>query len=200
MKKTILLFAVCLCAAACQTLPTSSEYLARGDGYFKDGKIEQALKAYDKALALNPDRTDIYASRGAAYFFKGDYVSAQNDFLTVVEKNPYQADAYTALGSALAALGDYDNALKMFSISLNLNPSKPETFFSRGGVFFMQGEYDKAIADYTSVILLAPAAEVYNARGAAYLKKGDTAKAEDDFNVAKGGRFPEKLNEYSMID
>lgn len=200
MKKTIFMLCLCAFAAACQTLPTSSEYLARGDGYFKDGKIDKALASYNKALQLNPDRTDIYASRGSAYFFKGDYVSAQNDFLTVVERNPYQADGYTALGSALAALGDYENALKMFSISLNLNPSKPETFFSRAGVYFMLEDYDKAIADYTSVILLAPAAEVYNARGAAYLKKGDTAKAEDDFNIAKGGQFPAKLNEYSMID
>ena len=80
MKRMILVFAVCLFAAACQTLPTSSEYLARGDGYFKDGKIEQALKAYDKALALNPDRTDIYASRGAAYLKKGDEAKAQDDF------------------------------------------------------------------------------------------------------------------------
>ena len=64
----------------------------------------------------------------------------------------------------------------------------------------MKEDYDKAIADYSSVILLAPAGEVYNARGAAYLKKGDKEKAQADFNTAQGGRFPEKLNEYSMID
>lgn len=200
MKKFVFLFLAGVLAAGCQTLPTSSEYLARGDGYFKDGKIEQALKAYNKAAKLNPDLTDVYASRGAAYFFKGDYVSAQNDFLTVLEKNPYQADAYTALGSALAATGDYSNALKMFEISIRLKPSKPETFFSRGGVFFMLGDYDNAIADYSSVILLAPAAEVYNARAAAYLKKGEKEKAEADFNTAKNAHIPEKLNEYSMID
>jgi tetratricopeptide (TPR) repeat protein len=53
MKKTVLLLPFLL--AACTTLPTSSEYLLRGDGYFQDGKPQQALKAYDRALELNPD-------------------------------------------------------------------------------------------------------------------------------------------------
>ena len=201
MTKKILLFTlICAGLAACQTLPTASEYLTRGDGFVKDGKIPQAIKAYNKALAMNPDLTAVYASRGAAYFFSGDYARAQEDFFAVVEKNPYQADGYTALGSALAARGDYQNAIKMFDISVRLNPRKPETFFSRAGVFLMLKEYDKAIADYTSVILLAPAADVYNARGAAYLQKGEQEKAQQDFDTAKKGTLPAKLNEYRMID
>lgn len=199
-KKILLFVLLGAGLAACQTLPTASEYLARGDGFVKDGKIPQAIKAYDKALAMNADLTAVYASRGAAYFFTGDYARAQEDFFTVVEKNPYQADGYTALGSALAAQGDYQNAIKMFDISILLNPQKPETFFSRAGVFFMLKEYDKAIADYTSVILLAPAADVYNARGAAYLQKGEQEKAQQDFDTAKKGTLPAKLNEYRMID
>ncbi len=199
-KKILLLALVGMGAAACQTLPTASEYLARGDGFVKDGKIPQALKAYNKAVAINPDLTAVYASRGAAYFFTGDYERAQEDFFTVVEKNPFQADGYTALGSALAAQGDYQNAIKMFDIAIRLNPQKPETFFSRAGVFFMLKEYDKAIADYTSVILLAPAADVYNARGAAYLQKGEQEKAQKDFMTAKKDTLPAKLNEYRMID
>lgn len=200
MKKTV--FALCALGllAACRTLPTASEYVARGDGYFTDGKVNLALKAYNKAAQLNPDLTAVYASRGAAYFFKGDYQAAQEDFFTVLEKNPYQSDAYTALGSTLAAQGDYENALKMFEIAIRLNPSKPETFFSRGGVFFMLKEYDKAIADYTSVILLAPAADAYAARGAAYFQKGEKERAEDDFRMAREGQLPAKLNEYRMID
>ena len=57
MKKTILLFAVCLCAAACQTLPTSSEYLARGDGYFKDGKRTEKTLLTKKPRPVLEHRT-----------------------------------------------------------------------------------------------------------------------------------------------
>ena len=102
MKKILLLCVVPL-FFACQTLPTSAEWHARGNGYFKDGKPQKALAAYNKALKINAQDGAIYASRGAAYFFLGDYASAQQDFTKVLEINPYQADAYTALGSALGA-------------------------------------------------------------------------------------------------
>ena len=57
------LVALCILLGACSTLKTSSEYLARGNGYMKDGKKQQALAAYNKALALNPDNLD--AEEGA---------------------------------------------------------------------------------------------------------------------------------------
>ena len=199
MKKTALfLFSAMLCA--CQTLPTSAEWLARGDGYFADGKPQQALTAYNKALRLNPENGKVYAARGAAYFFTGDYVAAQKDFMKVLEINPYEPEAYSALGSALAAQGDYEQALQVLNIALMLAPDKPEIFFSRGGINFMLGNYEQAVADYSFVLKLRPAADVYNARGATYLKMGKTQEANADFEVAKSGKVPEKLNVYSMID
>ena len=185
---------------ACQTLPTSSEWLARGDGYLKDGKTAQALKAYNRAWKLNDKNAAVYASRGAAYFFAGDYPAAQADFIKVLEINPYQADGYTALGSALAAQGAYEEALKMLNTALILAPNKPETFFSRGGINFMLGKYDQAVQDYSYVLKIRPAADVYNARGAAYLQMGEKEKAEADFAAAQSDQVPQKLNDYTMID
>ncbi len=198
MKKISFLFSILLCA--CTTLPTSSEYLARGDGYFKDGKTQKALQAYNRAIRLNPDALEAYASRGAVYFFTGSYDLAEADFLHVLEVNPYQADAYSAYASTLAAKGDFKNALSLLNNAIELKPNKVENFFSRAGVYFMLGQYEKAITDYTSVINLRPAADVYNARGAVYLKMGKKAQAEKDFETAKSGRMPQKLNVYSMID
>ena len=184
----------------CQSLPTSSEWIARGDGYFKDGKIVQAVQAYNRAEKLNPQQAEVYASRGTAYFFNGDYALAQQDFAKVVEMNPYRADAYTALASALAAQGDYNHALRVINRSVGLDPNKAETFFTRGGINFMLGKYDQAVYDYSTVLALRPAADVYNARAAAYLKLGKTKEAEADFEMAKSGQVPQKLNDYTMID
>ena len=64
----------------------------------------------------------------------------------------------------------------------------------------MLGRLDEAVVDYTSVINLQPAAEVYNARGAVYLKMGKEDLAQQDFETAQTGRMPERLNVYSMID
>lgn len=198
MKKIVCLFPFLL--AACTTLPTSSEYLLRGDGYFKDGHADKAVQSYTKALKLNPDNLEGYASRGAVYFFLGEYDLAEADFLRVLQDNPYQVDAYTAYASTLAAKGDFENALSVLNLASGLKPDKVEIFFSRGGVNFMLDRYEDAVRDYTSVINLHPAAEVYNARGAVYMKMGKTNLAEKDFNTAKTAKIPEKLNIYSMVD
>lgn len=199
MKKITALF-LPLLFCACQTLPTSAEWRTRGDGYLKDGKPQKALAAYERALKINPNNGSVYASRGAAYFFVGDYEAAQRDFIKVLEINPYEPEGYSALGSALAAQGNYTEALNALNIALALAPEKPEVFFSRGGINFMLGKYDQAVADYSYVLKLRPAADVYNARGAAYLKMGDQSAAEKDFEKAKSGSVPEKLNDYTMID
>lgn len=200
MKKIFISVFCAAALAACAGLQTSSEYLLRGDGYFKDGNPVRALQAYNRAIALNPDNLEAYASRGAVHFFQGNYALAQADFKTVIDKNPYQVDAYTAYGSALAATGNFDEALEVLNSALALQPSKPEIFFSRAGVYFMLGRYADAVTDYTSVINLRPAAEVYEARGAAYLRMGKKVLSEQDFGIAKNAKIPATLNVYSMID
>ena len=200
MKKTLLSLLCTFVLAGCAGLRTSSEYLLRGDGYFKDGNPRRALAAYNRAIRLNPDNLEAYASRGAVHFFQGNYELAEADFKFVLDKNPFQADAYTAYGSVLAAKGRFEDALNVLNSAVMLKPSKPEIFFSRAGVYFMLGRYKEAVADYTSVIHLHPAADVYNARGAAYLRLGKNDLAQQDFDTAKNAKIPASLNVYSMID
>lgn len=200
MKKTILCIFCAAAVAACAGLQTSSEYLLRGDGYFKDGNPARALEAYNRAIKLNPDNLEAYASRGAVHFFQGNYDLAQADFKLVLDKNPYQADAYTAYGSVLAAMGNFDEALQVLEAAIALKPSKPEIFFSRAGVYFMLGRYADAVTDYTSVINLQPAADVYQARGAAYMRMGRQDLAQKDFDTAQNAKIPATLNVYSMIN
>jgi len=199
MKKMICVMISIVGLGACTSLPTSLEYANRGDGYFKDGKSAQAITAYNRAIAMNPENLEAYASRGAVHFFMGNYELAQRDFEYVLTKNPYHADTYTAYGSVLAARGDYPNALKVLNMAIQLAPNKPENFFSRAGVYFMLGRYQDAVADYTTVLGFHPAADVYNARGAAYLHWGKPELAERDFQTAKTGKIPASLNVYSMI-
>ena len=196
-KKSVFLL-VSFCLAACTTLPTSEEYVARGDGFVKDGKYKKAISAYTQAVSLNPKNLQAYASRGAAYFFNGQFGLAEDDFVRVIEKNPYYGPAYSAYASALAAQGNFTDALNILEVAIHLEPNKVENYFSRAGIYFMTGQYQKAIDDYTIVISMQPAVEVFNARGATYLQMGNKALAEADFNTAKTLPMPNHLNDYSM--
>ena len=189
----------CVLLGACAGLQTSSEYLARGNGYLKDGKKEQAINAFNKAVVLNPHNIDVYEARGAAYFFNGQYQLAAQDFERVLKEDPYRTPVYTAYASVLAAQGDFENALTMLNWADQLRPGHAETYFARGGVYYMLGKYDLAVAEYTRTYELRPAADVLNARGAAYLGWGKPEQAEQDFKAAKEGNLPEHINAYAYL-
>ena len=197
--KRILVIAVGLLCGACSTLPTSTEWLARADGYLKDGKQQKAIAAYNRAIALNPNNLEAYSSRGAAHFFAGDFALAEADFKYVLTKNPHHADVYTALGSAFAAQGDYGSALNMFNQAIALKPSRPENFVSRAGAYFMQGRYKEALEDYSAVLKYYPAADVFQARGMVYFQMGNETLAQQDFKAAKNPSIPAKLEVYSQM-
>ncbi len=198
MKKILWISLVFL--TACTTLKTSSEYIARGNGYLKDGKKQAAIECFNKAVMLNPANIDAYEGRGAAYFFNGQYTLAAADFERVLHNDPYRISTYTAYASVLAAQGKFDDALKVLNLVEKLGGAQPETYFARGGVYYMLERYDLAVADYTRVLQKRPAAEVLNARASAYAKWGKLDLAEQDFQAAKSSSVPQHLNAYSELN
>ena len=199
MTRTFVILS-CILLGACTGLQTSSEYVVRGNGYLKDGKKEAAINAYNKAVVLNPSNIEVYEARGAAYFFNGQYNLAAQDFERVLKEDPYRADVYTAYASVLAAQGNFDDALTMLNWADQLRPGHAETYFARGGVYYMLGRYDLAVADYTRTYQLRPAADVLNARGAAYMGWGKQKQAEQDFKAAKEGNLPQHINAYARLN
>ncbi len=198
MKKLILLCSICL--AACGTLPTSAEYVARGNGYLKDGHKAQAIRAYNKAVELNPDNVDIYEARGAAYFYNAQYALAAQDFERVLSKNPYRVSVYTAYASALAAQERFEEALALLNVAARLRPESAETFFARAGVLFMLGKFDLAVADYTRTLELRYSADVLQARGLAYQQWGKAEQAQQDFQAAKDPRLVQHINDFAAMN
>ncbi|MDR0292417.1 MAG: tetratricopeptide repeat protein [Elusimicrobium sp.] len=179
---------------ACASLPTSSEYLARGEGYHKDGKPEQALKEYNKALKINPNNIDVYASRGAANFYLKNYEDAANDFITVIENQPTNAAAYNALGSALAALGRNDDALKFVSYAIFVNPLNAEALMSRAGIYYNLEQYQNAVDDLNAVIKIKPNIDAYALRALTYEKMGNADLSNQDKETIKAGGLPLHIN------
>lgn len=197
MKKII--WMGCLLLTACTTLKTSSEYVARGNGYLKDGKKQEALASFNKAVSLNPHNLEAYEARGAAHFYNGQYNLAVQDFEHVITQNPYRVSVYTAYASVLAAQGRFKDALDVLNIVEQLQAATPETYFARAGVYYMLGRYDLAVADYTRVLQTRPCVDVFNARASAYAQWGKAEQAQQDFQAAKRDNIPQHLNAYSDL-
>ncbi|ACC98186.1 Putatively involved in type II secretion system [Elusimicrobium minutum Pei191] len=195
MKKLIIFLSVCILGAcASLPLPTSSEYVARGEGYHRDGKLEKAVKSFDKAVKINPGNAAAYASRGAAYFYMQDYEKASEDFIKAIDIDPANVAAYSALGASMAALGENEKALFFISKALENKPDNPESLLSRGSIFFAMEMYSDAVRDFSRVIELRPCVDAFIARAEAFKALGYNDYAEIDIQSAKSGRYPMHLN------
>ena len=90
---------------------------------------------------------------------------------------------------AAAAANDDDRIVPLCSSVIDnektAKPDRIKALTARAGTFARKEMYDSAIADYDAVLRLDPAlADIYNARGELWRRKGDRPKAVADFGAA----------------
>ena len=97
-------------------------YITLGEIYQKQGLVDQAIQAYDRAAQLDSKDPAIYFSLGTLYEQKQDYPSAQYNYEISQQKNP----SYTYVDSRLARLlgfqKKYDLAIAKYQTYLNQAP------------------------------------------------------------------------------
>lgn len=151
----------------------------------KEGRIEEALSNYSKAIALNSDDHLAYNNRGALYASKGDYARALEDFAKTMELRADYAPVYDNWGHVHDMKGDRLSALKGYTKAIELNPYYALAYNNRGSLYIEMGQYDRAIDDLSKAVLFNPQlASAYNNRANAYAAMKDYARAISDYTQA----------------
>ena len=164
---------------------TSETWFYMGLSYGKDKKYEEAIKAYSKALTLNPNLAGAYNNRGVAKARLGYYKEAKSDYDDAIRLKPDYALAYNNRGVAKEGLGDYKEAKSDYDDVIRLKPDYALAYNNRGVAKEGLGDYKGAISDYNEAIRLNPnLAEAYDSRGLAKEGLGDYKGAISDYNEA----------------
>ncbi|MBI5787558.1 MAG: tetratricopeptide repeat protein [Candidatus Schekmanbacteria bacterium] len=85
--------------------------LAMGQNYFKDKKLDDAIKSYKRALEEDPELLEAYNNLGVIYTQKGWFKSAIKNFKMAIKNNPYYADAHFNLAILYEKQTDNKQAL-----------------------------------------------------------------------------------------
>lgn len=157
----------------------------KGIEYHKQGKFDEAIIEYDKAIKINPGLAVVYLDRGLSYAQKGDYAKAVLDFDKAISLAPKFSKAYGALGNLYNRQGNYDLAIDNFSNAIELDPMDMYSYRGRGSAYGHAKKHDLAIADYTKMIEInANDAAAYLNRGTAHVYMGNYDQAIEDFTSA----------------
>ena len=158
---------------------------------------KKSIEHYARAIALNPNLTEVYNNLGLIYEQKGDYQKAIENFDRAIHLNPNYAEAYSNLGLVYKQQGNYNKAIENFDRAIYLNPNHVTSYNNRGIAYTQQGNYEEAIADFTQAIQLNPdLVEPYNNRGNVYTQKRDYDRAIEDYThaIAMNPNYAEAYN------
>ena len=130
----------------------------------KQGKLEEAITAYKKAIEINPNFAFAYDNMGNSLSDQGKYDEAIAAHKKAIELDPNDATAYDNMGVALEKQGKYDEAITAYKKAIELDPNYSFAYYNMGNALNDQGKLDEAITAYKKAIELDPnfASAYYN--------------------------------------
>jgi tetratricopeptide (TPR) repeat protein len=103
-------------------LTTARDYFIQGNYEYEQGKCDQAINDYTRAIELNPYLPEAYNNRAYVYMVKKDYASALSDLDMAIELRPDYVNALMNRGDIYnyyysidytRAVADYDHVLRV---------------------------------------------------------------------------------------
>lgn len=191
--KILLIVALVIIGIGChegdETLSVD-QYIANGRQFNADGKVDEAIESFKKAIKLKPENKDLHYELGVIYYegWRKSFETAQQRALADVIKR--RLDSNTPNNDKLLIEYGlrkefYSSALLEFAEVLKYDPSYWKARYFIATDLFNDKKYEQAIVEFTKIIQLeSHYANNYTILGEAYLKTGQYQRAIDTLEKA----------------
>jgi len=131
-----------------------------GNTCARQGRIDDAIEYYEKALSIDYDPAvnyyAIYYNLGVSYADKGNFALAGRHFEKATELKPDLVVAYKQWAAVLASRGRLNEAVDKFRIILRIQPKNEKTYCNIGILLEQQGKITEAIEQYQQALKINP--------------------------------------------
>jgi len=131
-------------------------HASRGEALMALGRQQDALVAFDQALARDTALAAAWNNRGMVLRNLGRLEEALASFERATQLAPASAQPFSNQGETLGQLKRYDEALVSFSRALAIDPGDAAALVNRAGTLTDLGRIDEAIADYSRALARSP--------------------------------------------
>jgi tetratricopeptide (TPR) repeat protein len=121
-----------------------------------EGRPEQAIEHFSRAIDCNPAAALFHGHLGAALQAAGRTLEAVNSYREAVRIDPRSASAHNDLGSALDAAGRGTEAEACYREALRLDPQFAEAYNNLGNVLQDRQDYAEAQRAFQAAAQLRP--------------------------------------------
>jgi tetratricopeptide (TPR) repeat protein len=158
--KRIAIYVICsiclICATSSAADVKTSSWVEKGVALVVEGKYNEAIEAFNRAIELNPKDAVAYNNRGAAYGQIGNYKQQIEDSTKALQINSKDAVAFNNRGVAYGELGDYEQEIEDCTKAIELNPNLAVAYYHRGIAYQKLGNRKQAIKDKSKAYSLNP--------------------------------------------
>ena len=158
----------------------------------REGKYDDSVAAFNRAIALNPKCPDCFYNIGFAYAQKKDYAQSEENYKKALEVKPDYAEAYNGLANIYNAQRKFDLAAEASSKASQLSAAAPgalqggnaDSLYNEGVILWNGGKIPDAKAKFQAAIAANPNhAESHYQLGMALVNEGKLAEAGAEFNT-----------------
>jgi tetratricopeptide (TPR) repeat protein len=175
---------------------TAANYMA--NSYRQMGETDKAIKAYERAISLDPYNDETHITLGNFLYSEERYSEAESEYKEAIRLNP-TSSSYYSLGQAYLELGKYNEAENVFEKVKRLEPDSPNGDFGLGQVYSKQERYEDAIAQFKEAIGVQEDFYYgYSELGFAYADSGRIEEAREvkEFLDEADASLANTLNQY----
>jgi serine/threonine protein kinase/regulator of sirC expression with transglutaminase-like and TPR domain len=147
---------------------------------YRLGYDAQAVAAYDRCAALDPDMPGVFFNRGLAYQRLRRHEAAAADFGRVIAANPDWPDPYLNRASAREALGDFPGAAADLTTAMEKGYPPAAALLARAQVYARMGNQAEAERNLRAGLAVQPTTEQeFLARGRHHMSRALRTKQPD---------------------
>jgi tetratricopeptide (TPR) repeat protein/S1-C subfamily serine protease len=166
-----------------------NQWIEHGNKLFRLGKYAEAIKAFDRAIALQPNSLDAHYGRGLALHHNGDNLAALGAINQAIQLVPsggqfkfYYLWKYRSI--YLRELERYSESFVAISEAIRLEPRDIILLNEQASLLAELKRYPEAIVIFDQILDRDKKAYLYNNRGIAKSRSGDKNGAINDLNSA----------------
>jgi class 3 adenylate cyclase/tetratricopeptide (TPR) repeat protein len=150
---------------------------------YNDKKNQEAMKAFDKAIEIDPNFARAYAGRAAIYNDWGQPQQAFRESEQAIKLDPNLAWGFNTRGWAQIGLFNYQKAIEDLNKAIELDPKYAYAYVHRSWAYFMLKNYHQSLEDANKAIEIDPEfSTAYFRRGRALASSNKFQDAIKDFD------------------
>ena len=108
------------------------------------GRLDEAIDHFRKAVRLKPDSPDVFYNLGRALYSQGKLDEAIHCLRQAILLKP-DAETYYCLGYALQIQGSFDQAVDNYRQAVRLKPDYVEAYISLAALLMKTGQFENAV-------------------------------------------------------